>query len=63
MIDTEQMRRELLEAGWIAERHWRWRAPDGGLYLGPYGAWKAMKGFLTEAEVLDAMILADRNPQ
>ena len=35
--------RELAEAGWEHVRGTIWRSPDGALYRGPYGAWKAMK--------------------
>lgn len=33
---------ELYAAGWIPERLTQWRAPNGALYRGPHGAWKAM---------------------
>lgn len=41
--DIERWKRELYAAGWVSQRSTVWRAPSGALYLGPYGAWKAMK--------------------
>ena len=40
----EQMAVALRAAGWLPETPSRWRSPSGALYLGPYGAWKAMTG-------------------
>jgi len=38
------MRDELAAAGWQQTRSRHiWRSPDGGLYIGPYSAWKRMK--------------------
>jgi hypothetical protein len=39
--DAEQMRRDLLEAGWKEVAN-TWCSPSGVYYLGPVGAWKAM---------------------
>jgi hypothetical protein len=39
----EQMIEQLAAAGWVRDHSTVWRAPDGKLYLGPYGAWKQMK--------------------
>ena len=37
--------RELTTAGWSRYRGMQtvWRAPNGSLYRGPFGAWKTMK--------------------
>ena len=40
---TERWVAELTEAGWTKLAPTTWRAPSGALYLGPFGAWKAMK--------------------
>lgn len=44
--DVDRWIRELREAGWEPYRgsQTRWQAPNGALYLGPYGAWKVMRG-------------------
>ena len=42
----EEMKSELAGAGWVQESATVWRAPYGGLYRGPYGAWKALRGIL-----------------
>lgn len=34
---------ELKAAGWIHVRRYVWKAPVGGYFIGPHGAWKAMK--------------------
>ncbi len=34
---------ELLAAGWKKVRGHVWKAPIGGYFMGPHGAWKAMK--------------------
>lgn len=34
---------QLKAAGWICVRRTLWKAPIGGYFLGPHGAWKAMK--------------------
>lgn len=39
----EQQIAELKAAGWIRVRRTLWKAPIGGYFLGPHGAWKAMK--------------------
>jgi hypothetical protein len=41
--DIEQMKRELLAAGWKRTTAHCWKEPGGGYFLGPYGAWKVMK--------------------
>jgi hypothetical protein len=38
----EQMRVQLLAAGWRPVSQSIWKHPNGSLYLGPYGAWKKM---------------------
>jgi hypothetical protein len=38
----EQMRIQLLAAGWTPVNQSVWRHPDGTLHIGPYGAWKKM---------------------
>jgi hypothetical protein len=40
---SEQMKAELAAAGWEQVKHFLWKAPVGGYFIGPYGAWKAMK--------------------
>jgi hypothetical protein len=39
----EQQIEELKAAGWVPVRHDLWKAPIGGYFLGPHGAWLAMK--------------------
>ena len=39
----EQQIAELKAAGWIPITRTTWKAPVGGYFLGPHGAWKAMK--------------------
>ncbi len=39
----EQMKTELTLAGWKSVRRTLWKSPDRGYFLGPFGAWKAMK--------------------
>ena len=39
----EQQITELTAAGWIHVRGYLWKAPIGGYFMGPHGAWKAMK--------------------
>lgn len=40
---VSDMQRDLITAGWVAETAIRWRAPDGSLWRGPYGAWKELQ--------------------
>lgn len=40
---VERWRRDLIAAGWTEESATAWYAPDGGLYRGPYGAWKELQ--------------------
>jgi len=47
----EQMIEELRLAGWTRLRANIWRAPQGGLFRGPYGAWKAMLRHLARAAI------------
>jgi hypothetical protein len=44
MIPIETMKQELIQAGWTAKTPTIWKAPDGRLYLGPFQAWRFMKG-------------------
>jgi hypothetical protein len=39
----EQMREELIAAGWTPKTSVIWRSPTSKLWLGPAGAWRAMK--------------------
>jgi hypothetical protein len=39
----EEQVAELKAAGWIHVRRHIWKAPIGGYFIGPHGAWKAMK--------------------
>lgn len=41
--EPEMWRRDLIAAGWREERMTVWRAPDGGLWRGPYGAWRELQ--------------------
>lgn len=41
--EVEQWKRDLEAAGWTAASATAWYAPDGGLYRGPYGAWKELQ--------------------
>lgn len=43
---TEDMRRDLTDAGWIQKSATVWVSPGGALYRGPFGAWKALNGIL-----------------
>jgi hypothetical protein len=38
----EQMRVQLIAAGWTPMSQHIWKHPSGSLHLGPYGAWKKM---------------------
>jgi hypothetical protein len=38
----ESMIEDLKAEGWTAKTRTIWQAPTGKLFLGPYGAWKAM---------------------
>lgn len=40
---VEGMIAELAAVGWTRHSATVWRAPDGGLFRGPYGAWKALR--------------------
>lgn len=41
----EQQIAELNAAGWVrAPMAHVWKSPEGKLFLGPHGAWKAMRG-------------------
>lgn len=46
----EEQIAELREYGWVPVRARRWQAPNGGLYLGPHGAWRAMRAIKAQAE-------------
>lgn len=39
----EQMREELIAAGWTPKTSVIWRSPQSKLHLGPAGAWRTMK--------------------
>ncbi len=43
MVTIDQQIAELNAAGWRHVRGHIWKAPVGGHFLGPHGAWKAMK--------------------
>ena len=40
---VETMILDLLAAGWVPMTSYVWKSPSGEVYLGPVGAWKAMK--------------------
>lgn len=42
--EPEDWVRELEEAGWTRAAGHLWRSPDNRFFLGPYGAWRVMKG-------------------
>jgi hypothetical protein len=46
----EQMRIQLLAAGWTPVNQSVWRHPDGTLRIGPYGAWKQMCAEIREVK-------------
>jgi hypothetical protein len=41
--DIESMKADLIRAGWVEKTTRIWRAPNGALFLGPAGAWRALK--------------------
>lgn len=41
--DVERWKHDLIAAGWVAESSIAWRAPDGSLWRGPFGAWKELQ--------------------
>lgn len=41
--EPEMWRRDLIAADWKEESMIVWRAPDGGLWRGPYGAWRELQ--------------------
>lgn len=41
---TAEMEVELLAAGWKRLRACQWESPSGALFLGPYQAWRVIKG-------------------
>jgi hypothetical protein len=40
--EPEQMKVQLIAAGWRPKTQHIWQHPNGSLHLGPYGAWKKM---------------------
>ena len=42
-LGIDQQIAELKAAGWKAKTPMIWASPSGKLYLGPHGAWKAMR--------------------
>ncbi len=43
-VSIEEMIDQLEKAGWKRVSTTIWRSPNGGMYRGPYGAWKVMAG-------------------
>lgn len=41
--DVDRWKRDLIAAGWAAKSATAWQAPDGGLWRGPFGAWKELQ--------------------
>ncbi len=39
----EELKAELLAAGWVKRRETVWVSPEGDHYIGPFGAWREMK--------------------
>ena len=39
----EEQAEQLKAAGWVHVRGRLWKAPVGGYFMGPHGAWTAMK--------------------
>jgi hypothetical protein len=50
-VSIELMCEELRAAGWTTISRCVWRAPDGGFYRGPYGAYRAMKSMGEDAKI------------
>jgi hypothetical protein len=44
----EEMKEELLVAGWTYTGHHRWRSPWSTYFLGPYEAWKVKRWMDTQ---------------
>ena len=44
----EEMKEELLVAGWAYTGHHRWRSPWATYFLGPYEAWKVKRWMDTQ---------------
>lgn len=42
-VCVEKQIAELKAAGWVQIGYHLWKAPIGGYFVGPYGAWLAMK--------------------
>jgi hypothetical protein len=59
----DEMKAELLAAGWTALKPWLWRAPGGGLHYGPLGAWRVMIGQWTGSAALATMPSPSRRAQ
>ncbi len=53
MADLDAMKSDLVRAGWVEERTYIWRAPNGALFLGPSGAWRALKRTPSVMDVRD----------
>lgn len=41
--DVERWKNDLFAADWVTDSFINWRAPDGSLWRGPYGAWKELE--------------------
>jgi hypothetical protein len=41
--DAERWKADLIAAGWSEASATSWYSPDGGLYRGPFGAWKELQ--------------------
>ena len=42
-VDVDRWREDLFNAGWTEKCHTIWVSPVGGVFRGPYAAWKAMR--------------------
>ncbi len=51
-ITIEQQVKELKTAGWTSANGHIWLTPSGEWFIGPYGAWKVMRGMDATGKVL-----------
>lgn len=57
MPTIDDMKSQLLAAGWRQRSATVWRSPTGHLYRGNYGAWRAMMAGQKEVENSSCMKL------
>lgn len=56
-------RRDLKAAGWTEESPTTWRAPDGSLHRGPYGAWRRIRRHEMTSERWEELQAALERPE